>query len=375
MDVTLREGITLPRRHAVQRRRGDPQPAGRRHRPARLRRPHRRRQGAQRRRPVEDGAEDREGRRPHVHDLHRQERRPEPAGAVGGPSRLPRRPVGPDGLADVARRGRRRPDEGGPAGRHRAVHLRELRPARPPRRHPQPRLLDDRRPGQPAAVPRLDRVPRDRGLRDRGERAARAATSTSSPRRRRGSSPTSATAAGSPCSTRASSARPTTSSSTCPRTTPSPTSGCAARCRWRSTGRSSSTPSAAASSSRPTGRSRPASRATSRTTGWSMEQDLEAAAALIEEYEAETGQQVEFQLGHTPNRVNDESAELLLGWWSEIGVDASDQQVPQDQFITWRCSATRRSRLPLAQPRRRQRRPAVLLVALGRARTPTASCR
>ena len=41
---------------------------------------------------------------------------------------LPRRPVGTDGLADVARRGRRRPGEGGAAGGYRAVHLRELRP-------------------------------------------------------------------------------------------------------------------------------------------------------------------------------------------------------------------------------------------------------
>ena len=68
--------------------------------------------------------------------------------------------------------------------------------------------------------------------------------------------------------------------------------------------------------------------------GLVMEQDLDTAAAMIEEYETETGQQVEFQLGHTPTRVNDESAELILGWWSEIGVDSSDQQVPQDQFIT-----------------------------------------
>ena len=42
-----------------------------------------------------------------------------------------------------------------------------------------------------------------------------------------------------------------------------------------------------------------------------MEQDLEAAAALIEEYEAETGQQVTFQFGHTPTTINDEIAELL----------------------------------------------------------------
>ena len=58
--------------------------------------------------------------------------------------------------------------------------------------------------------------------------------------------------------------------------------------------------------------------------GLRMEQDLEGAAALIEEYEAETGKQVAFQLGHTPTRANDEAAELLLGWWNEIGVDAQD---------------------------------------------------
>ena len=65
-----------------------------------------------------------------------------------------------------------------------------------------------------------------------------------------------------------------------------------------------------------------------------MEQDLEGAAALIEEYEAETGKQVTFNYGHTPTRINDQVAELLLGWWNEIGVDATDAAVPQDQFIT-----------------------------------------
>ena len=45
--------------------------------------------------------------RPDVHDLHRQGRRPEPAGAVGRLRRLPGRAMGPDRVADVARRGRR----------------------------------------------------------------------------------------------------------------------------------------------------------------------------------------------------------------------------------------------------------------------------
>ena len=68
--------------------------------------------------------------------------------------------------------------------------------------------------------------------------------------------------------------------------------------------------------------------------GLSLEQDIDAAAALIEEYEAETGQQATFEFGHTPNRINDQVAELLLGWWNEAGIEANDLQVPQDQFIT-----------------------------------------
>ena len=68
--------------------------------------------------------------------------------------------------------------------------------------------------------------------------------------------------------------------------------------------------------------------------GLSIEQDLEGAAALIEEYETETGKQVTFQLGQTPTRTNDEVAELLIGWWNEIGVDAQALAVPQDQYIT-----------------------------------------
>ena len=68
--------------------------------------------------------------------------------------------------------------------------------------------------------------------------------------------------------------------------------------------------------------------------GLNIEQDLDGARALIDEYEAETGKQVTFQLGQTPTRTNDEVAELLLGWWNEIGVDAQALAVPQDQYIT-----------------------------------------
>lgn len=63
------------------------------------------------------------------------------------------------------------------------------------------------------------------------------------------------------------------------------------------------------------------------------EQDLDAAAALIAEYEEETGEQVEVVVGHTPSTTVVQAAELIMGWWSEIGVDVSDQTVPQNDFI------------------------------------------
>ena len=60
------------------------------------------------------------------------------------------------------------------------VRRRQLRAARLARGQPQPRLLDDRRRRQPAALPRLDHVPGHRGLRDRRRGAVSPATSTSS---------------------------------------------------------------------------------------------------------------------------------------------------------------------------------------------------
>jgi peptide/nickel transport system substrate-binding protein len=68
--------------------------------------------------------------------------------------------------------------------------------------------------------------------------------------------------------------------------------------------------------------------------GLSLEQDIEGARALIDEYKADTGQDVSFQIGQTPTRNNDETTELLIGWWNDIGVDAQALVVPQDQYIT-----------------------------------------
>ena len=62
-------------------------------------------------------------------------------------------------------------------------------------------------------------------------------------------------------------------------------------------------------------------------------QDLETASAMIAEYEEETGEQVSFTLGHIPSNTVSLGAELLAGWWSEIGIDVEDYAVPQADFI------------------------------------------
>jgi len=67
--------------------------------------------------------------------------------------------------------------------------------------------------------------------------------------------------------------------------------------------------------------------------GLSLEQDLDGAAALIAEYEEETGEDVSFTLGHIPSNTVVQAAELLMGWWSEIGIDGDDQNIPQADFI------------------------------------------
>jgi peptide/nickel transport system substrate-binding protein len=67
--------------------------------------------------------------------------------------------------------------------------------------------------------------------------------------------------------------------------------------------------------------------------GLSVEQDLDTAAAMIEEYEAETGNDVSFTLGHVQSTVVVQAAELLMGWWSDIGIDVDDQTIPQNDLI------------------------------------------
>ena len=86
--------------------------------------------------------------------------------------------------------------------------------------------------------------------------------------------------------------------------------------------------------SSPTACSRPARRATSRTTASTPTQDIEGAKALIAEYQAEHPGPIQVTYGHTADRINAQRAELIKGYWSEIGVDTTIEVIPQDQFIT-----------------------------------------
>ena len=67
--------------------------------------------------------------------------------------------------------------------------------------------------------------------------------------------------------------------------------------------------------------------------GQPTEQNLEMAQQLIDEYVAENGP-VSVKYGTTVSAINAQIAELLKGYWAEIGVETEIIQVPQDQFIT-----------------------------------------
>ncbi len=68
--------------------------------------------------------------------------------------------------------------------------------------------------------------------------------------------------------------------------------------------------------------------------GFDTAQDLEGAKALIDEYLAENPGPIQLKYGITVSNINAQTAELLSGYWSEIGVDVEVIQIPQDQYIT-----------------------------------------
>ncbi|MFN8020325.1 MAG: ABC transporter substrate-binding protein [Acidimicrobiales bacterium] len=68
--------------------------------------------------------------------------------------------------------------------------------------------------------------------------------------------------------------------------------------------------------------------------GFSTEQDIDGAKALLAEYEAENGPVTGLKYGITVSNISTQIAEQLKGYWSEVGVDVDILQVPQDQYIT-----------------------------------------
>ncbi|HEY0519711.1 MAG TPA: ABC transporter substrate-binding protein [Ilumatobacteraceae bacterium] len=68
--------------------------------------------------------------------------------------------------------------------------------------------------------------------------------------------------------------------------------------------------------------------------GFNMDQDIDGAKALIADYQKDHPGPVQVTYGHTADRTGDQVADLLKGYWSQIGVDTTVETIPQDQFIT-----------------------------------------
>ena len=62
--------------------------------------------------------------------------------------------------------------------------------------------------------------------------------------------------------------------------------------------------------------------------------DLDAATALIEEYESETGQEAEIAYKTTTDPFNLQTAELYRGFWEAAGMTVTLDQIEQGEFIS-----------------------------------------
>lgn len=68
--------------------------------------------------------------------------------------------------------------------------------------------------------------------------------------------------------------------------------------------------------------------------GFNPAQDIDGAKALIADYQKDHPGPIQITYGHTADRTGDQVADLLKGYWSQIGVDTTVEVIPQDQFIT-----------------------------------------
>ena len=69
--------------------------------------------------------------------------------------------------------------------------------------------------------------------------------------------------------------------------------------------------------------------------GFDPAQNLDEAKKLIDAYKQETGSStVQVELGSVADRITQQAADLLGGYWKQIGVDTKQTVIPQDQYIT-----------------------------------------
>ena len=69
-------------------------------------------------------------------------------------------------------------------------------------------------------------------------------------------------------------------------------------------------------------------------TGFPLERDVEAASALVDEYEADCGCEAEVAYKTTTDPFNLQTAELYKGFWEEAGLTVTLDQIEQGEFIT-----------------------------------------
>ena len=68
--------------------------------------------------------------------------------------------------------------------------------------------------------------------------------------------------------------------------------------------------------------------------GFSTAQNLDAAKALIADYQKDHPGPIQVTYGHTADRINAQRADLIKGYWKAIGVDTTIEVIPQETFIT-----------------------------------------
>ena len=65
-----------------------------------------------------------------------------------------------------------------------------------------------------------------------------------------------------------------------------------------------------------------------------LTQDIEGAKALVADYQKDHPGPVQIQMGTTVDRIASQQADLIKGYLKAVGIDATVNNIPQDQYIT-----------------------------------------